>query len=351
MSFSSFWQRQKKGLFRDRYSSSLTLLLSIAALYFTSRFLSWSFFNADFEGESRLDCTSGGACWVFVKMHLSAFLYGSFYPKDETWRPLLLFFLLIALPLIALFSRGWLRKYAFLALFLVLPPLGGWLLLGGAGLTAIESSRIGGLSLTLVISYVGILSSLPFGILLALGRRSSLPMVKATSIAFIEFWRGVPLITVLFMASVMLPLFLPQDFDPDRFDKLFRCLIGVTLFSSAYMAEVVRGGLQSIEKGQYEAAKALSFSYFAMMRYVILPQALSRVIPGIVNNFIGLFKDTTLVMIIGMFDLLGVVQSSVTNSEWLSYIVEGYLFAGFIFWVFCFGLSRMSVLLERRYHH
>jgi general L-amino acid transport system permease protein len=218
---------------------------------------------------------------------------------------------------------------------------------GGYGLEYVETARWGGLFLTLVVAGTGIAASLPIGIVFALGRRSEMPAVRTVSIAFIELWRGVPLITVLFMSSVMLPLFLPEGVN---FDKLLRALIGVGLFSAAYMAEVVRGGLQAIPKGQYEAAAAMGLGYWQMMRLIILPQALKMVIPGIVNTFIGLFKDTTLVLIIGLFDLLGIVQTATTDPKWLGMAVEGYIFCAFVFWIFCFGMSRYSMFIERKLH-
>ncbi len=215
------------------------------------------------------------------------------------------------------------------------------------GLTPVETSQWGGLLVTLVVAITGIVASLPLGILLALGRRSEMPAVRVFSVVFIEVWRGVPLITVLFMASVMLPLFLPAGVN---FDKLLRCLIGVALFSSAYMAEVVRGGLQAIPKGQYEAADALGLTYWQSMGLIILPQALKIVIPGIVNTFIGLFKDTTLVSIIGLFDLLGIVQSGFQDPKWASPQTgsSGYFAAAVIFWMFCFLMSRYSQFMERQ---
>ena len=217
------------------------------------------------------------------------------------------------------------------------------------GLEPVETSKWGGLLVTLVVAITGITASLPLGVLLALGRRSVLPVVRLCSIVFIEFWRGVPLITVLFMSSVMLPLFLPEGV---TFDKLLRALIGVALFSAAYMAEVVRGGLQAIPKGQHEGAKALGLTYWQMMGLIILPQALKLVIPGIVNSFIALFKDTTLVLIIGLFDLLGQIQSSFTDPTWSTPFTShtGYMFAAIIFWIFCFAMSRYSIFMERRLH-
>jgi general L-amino acid transport system permease protein len=215
------------------------------------------------------------------------------------------------------------------------------------GLPIVETSQWGGLLVTLVVAVTGIVASLPIGIFLALGRRSKMPAIRLLSITFIEMVRGVPLITVLFMASVMLPLFLPSGVN---FDKLLRALVGVALFSSAYMAEVVRGGLQAIPKGQYEAAQALGLSYWKMMVLVVLPQALKIVIPGIVNSFIGLFKDTTLVSIVGLFDLLGIVQAGFADQKWVSPSTAptGYFGAAVIFFIFCFAMSRYSMYLERR---
>ncbi|WP_083649434.1 amino acid ABC transporter permease [Salaquimonas pukyongi] len=215
------------------------------------------------------------------------------------------------------------------------------------GLTFVETPQWGGFMMTLVIAVTGIAASLPLGIALALGRRSDMPVVKLLSVVFIEFWRGVPLITVLFMSSVLLPLFLP---DGVTFDKLLRALIGVALFSAAYMAEVVRGGLQAIPKGQYEGAMALGLSYWQMMQKIILPQALKIVIPGIVNTFIGLFKDTTLVSIIGLLDFLGMINLSHSDSLWATPVqaITSYIFCAFIFFLFCYGMARYSNYMERR---
>jgi general L-amino acid transport system permease protein len=199
--------------------------------------------------------------------------------------------------------------------------------------------------LTLVITVVGIAVAFPLGVLLALGRRSGLPVIRALCVAFIELWRGVPLITVLFMASVMLPLFLPEGMETD---KLLRALIGVSLFAAAYMAEVVRGGLQAVPRGQAEAAMALGLGGWRVMAFVVLPQALRHVIPGLINTVIGLFKDTTLVLVIGMFDFLGIVQAALADPEWLGFALEGYVFAALVYWVVCFGLSRLSLAVERR---
>jgi general L-amino acid transport system permease protein len=214
-------------------------------------------------------------------------------------------------------------------------------------LTPVGTGDWGGLLITLVVALTGIVASLPLGIILALGRRSQMPVVSILCTIFIEFWRGVPLITVLFMASVMLPLFLPAGVN---FDNLLRALIGVMLFSAAYMAEVVRGGLQAIDKGQYEGAQAMGLSYWQTMRLIILPQALTHVIPGIVNTFIGLFKDTTLVSIVGIFDLLGAGQSAISDAAWSTPVqaITMYLYVGVIFFIFCFGMSRYSIFMENK---
>lgn len=354
-----------------------------------------------------------GACWPYVGAYFDQFVYGR-YPMDERWRVNVTFVLLalalvpllwpdapykrlgliyagVLFPLLAFIllsggdmdydgffgagygESGFAIGYVLFSL-LVVGIAAGWgkltsgqwlgpartaiiamaglgvvlvLLSFDWGLEAVETDVWGGLLVTLVIAVTGIAASLPLGILLALGRRSNMPAVRLLCIAFIEFWRGVPLITVLFMSSVMLPLFLP---DGVTFDKLLRALIGVALFSAAYMAEVVRGGLQAIPKGQYEGAMAMGLTYWQMMRMIILPQALTLVIPGIVNTFIGLFKDTTLVLIIGLFDFLGMIQSSFSDSTWATpvQLLTAYSFAALVYWLFCFGMSRYSIYTERR---
>lgn len=323
----------------------LTLTGLVLCVYLIVPVFSWAIFDADFIGESRDDCISGGACWVFISQRMMQFIIG-FYPNEMAWRP----FLVIALLVLTLIPVLWLRcprRGLLITLSVLIMPLLSWAILDGRmiGLEYVETDKWGGLLLTLLISTVGIFVSLPLGILLALSRQSNLPILKTISIGFIEFWRGVPLITVLFMASVMLPLFFPPGFEVN---KLLRVLIGVSLFSAAYMAEVVRGGLTAIPRGQYEAATALGLSYFKTMRMIILPQALRHVIPGIVNTFIGLFKDTSLVLVVSMFDLLGMVQAASTDPNWLGFAMEGYIFAGLVFWVFCYSMSRYSLKLEQK---
>jgi general L-amino acid transport system permease protein len=241
------------------------------------------------------------------------------------------------------------RDIGALYFFIVLPIL-SFVLLHGAprlGLAVIPTSLWGGILVTIVVATVGIVVSLPIGILLALGRRSDIPVVRIFSVSFIEFVRGVPLITVLFMAAVMLPLFVPERFAPD---KLMRALIGVAMFASAYMAEVVRGGLAAVPRGQYEAARALGLSYWRMMALVILPQALRVTLPNIVNTFIALFKDTTLVFVVGIFELLRTVEAARGDPNWASPNVSatGYVFAALFYFIFCYGMSRYAKRTEMR---
>lgn len=349
-----------------------------------------------------------GACWPFIVHRFGQFMNG-FYPDPERWRVYLTYIigapliagllipsiprkglnavlLFVAFPIIAtiLLSGGnvdigtgtwifWAVVFAIclVALFIVekatdskgLFASGGKLVVTIAigmfailaalsfdfGLEHVETSKWGGLMLTLVIGLTGIVVSLPLGILLALGRRSTMPVVRLASTIFIEVWRGVPLITVLFMSSVMLPLFFPEGVS---FDKLIRALIVVALFSSAYMAEVVRGGLQAIPKGQYEGSQALGLSYWQTTFLITMPQALKLVIPGIVNTFIGLFKDTTLVSIIGLYDFLGIQESALQDTNWLAPTnqMTGFLFMAAVYWLFCWSMSRYSIYTENRLH-
>ncbi|WP_278957544.1 amino acid ABC transporter permease [Aquipseudomonas alcaligenes] len=335
----------RSNLFSNWFNTLLTLLAIYLVWLIVPPLLQWAVFQADWTGTTRADCTSEGACWVFIRQRFDQFMYG-FYPEELRWRVDLTVWLVVigAAPL---FVPMMPRKALYGLVFLVAYPLlAFWLLHGGfLGLSEVETSQWGGLMLTLVIAAVGIAGALPLGILLALGRRSKMPAIRVICVTFIEFWRGVPLITVLFMSSVMLPLFLPEGLS---FDKLLRALIGVILFQSAYIAEVVRGGLQAIPKGQYEAAAAMGLGYWRMMGLVILPQALKLVIPGIVNTFIALFKDTSLVIIIGLFDLLNSIKQATTDPAWLGMATEGYVFAALVFWIFCFGMSRYSMRLERK---
>lgn len=334
-----------KNLFSSLFNTVLTFLLLYVVYLIVPPLLRWSIINANFFGSGPDACNGDGACWVFIAVRFNQFMYG-FYPLDQQWRINIAYVFLITNLALLITSNAYNRKW-YLAFLLLCYPIIAFILFDGGilGLKVIGTYQWGGLHLTLIIALTGMAAALPLGILLALGRRSKLPAIRWLSIAFIELWRGVPLISVLFMASVMLPLFLPGGV---KVDKLLRALIGIALFASAYMAEVVRGGLQSVPKGQYEAAQSLGFNYWNMHIFIILPQALRLVIPNIINTFIALFKDTTLVLIIGLFDFLGMVQAANADPKWLAYGLEGYAFAAIVFWIFCFGLSRFSMHIENR---
>lgn len=388
--------------------NSILTIVGLLCIYFAfSGLVKFALVDATWVAKDGADCAKNdGACWPFVFAKFGQFMYGT-YPFELRWRPKLVYLLAIAALVPLMFNGlrdklrivGWIAagsavlialKVAFLAagstfigfeemvdpIFLVtivmvtaltafveertgkkpfaifffgiFPFLATLLLVGGLlGLDIVPTHMWGGMLVTLVVATIGIVAAFPFGVALALGRRSKMPIVRAASVGFIEFIRGVPLITVLFMSSVMLPLFLPPGWN---IDKLLRALFMVMLFAAAYLAEVVRGGLQAIPRGQFEAADALGLSYRQKMSMIVLPQALKLVIPGIVNSFIGLFKDTSLVLIIGLFDLLGIVQKNMTDSKWYAptTAMTGYLFAGFMFWIFCFGMSRYSASVEKR---
>ncbi len=335
----------KHNLFSTWYNSLLTILVAYLLYVTLVPFFRWAILDATIAGDSKEACSYGGACWTLVKVRFGQYVYG-LYPEDQRWR-VNLALAIAALAMVPLFLERFRHRLTYAIGLVVIYPIVGYALFygGWGGLPVVETSLWGGLFLTLVIAGVGITASLPLGILLALGRRSEMPVIKSLCVAFIELVRGVPLVTILFMASVMLPLFLPAGVN---FDKLMRALVGVALFSAAYMAEVVRGGLQAIPKGQYEAAMALGLGYWQMTGLIVLPQALRLVIPGIVNTFIGLFKDTSLVTIIGLFDLLGMAKLIVTDPQWLGLAAESYIFAAFGFWIFCFAMSRYSQHVERR---
>ncbi|MCK5812776.1 MAG: amino acid ABC transporter permease [Cocleimonas sp.] len=338
----------KSNLFSSPVNIVFTFL-GLLLLYKTlPPIIQWAFIDATWVADTREECLGEGkgACWAYIGNRFGQVMYG-FYPPAEYWRPNIAGILLIALT-IPLFIEKMPRKVWLGAfILLVFPFIAYYLIHGGfLGLSEVGTDKWGGLMLTLIISLVGIAAALPLGIILALGRRSEMPIIKSVCVIFIEFWRGVPLISVLFMASVMLPLFLPEG---SSFDKLARAMIGIILFQAAYVAEVVRGGLQAIPKGQYEAAVAMGLSYWKSMTLIILPQALKLVIPGLVNTFIALFKDTTLVLIIGLFDLLAIIENVLgSDSSWLGFFTEGLVFAAFVFWIFCFAMSRYSMALERK---
>jgi len=334
-----------KNINSNNFNAVLTLLTLFILIKSIPPLLNWFILDANFVGSSKEDCTGDGACWVFVKVWFNRFMYG-LYPDGEQWRINTAFLVLFAVVGISFFATQKLKKYFILFLVFVFPFLGIKLISGGSfGLEYVESAAWGGLSLTFIISAFAILFCFPIGVFLALGRRSSLPAIKYISIGFIELWRGVPLITVLFMSAVMFPMFLP---DGTFIDKLIRVLIAITLFEAAYMAEVVRGGLQALPKGQYEAAKSLGMGYWRMNVLIILPQALKLVIPGIANTLLALVKDTPLIFVVGLMELAGMIGLAKTNPKWLGMAMEGYVFAGLVFWVICYAMSRYSQNLEKK---
>ena len=398
------WLRER--LFNSWYNTLGTLVLAYIAYQILPPLFNWFFLDAVWEAENNKHCweQGDGACWGFVRARLLFFLYG-FYDAESYWRPNLAGAMLLfagAIVVIPPMPDKW-KRYAAMFLAFVFPWLAVALLVGpinfttfetilgqvitglvaivaayvgwrahqrndaikstvgfaivyvvlvmlflswGLGLSMHESRSFGGLLLTLVLAVTSISVSLPLGILLALGRRADgLPLLKYFCIAIIELFRAVPLITVLFMAQFMIPLFLPQGYS---FDDVVMALIGLVIFYSAYMAEVVRGGLQAIPRGQYEAASSIGFNFYLSMRIIIMPQALKIVIPGIVSQFIAIFKSTSLVTIIGLFDILNVAKSSITDSKWLGLEWEAYAFVALVFWIFCFSMSRYSQWLERR---
>jgi general L-amino acid transport system permease protein len=346
------WLRQN--LFSSIPNAILTLLVLYLIYLVVPPLVKFALIDAVWTGPDRRVCREDmaghpvGACWAFVWDRLNYFVYGS-YPAHLRWR-VNAFFVLLAVGVVWMLWLGAPRRGLGALYFFVVFPLVSFFLLSGAswlGLEPVPTSFWGGILLTMIVSVVGIVFSLPLGILLALGRRSRLPLIRLASVIFIEVVRGVPLITVLIMANTMLPLFLPTGVTVDR---LLRPLIGVSLFAAAYMAEVVRGGLQAMPKGQYEGAMSLGLGYWRMMGLIILPQALRIVIPGIVNTFIGLFKDTTLVSIVGLLDLVRTIEASRVDPVWAAPTVDytGYAFAGLFYWVFCFGMSRYSLAIERR---
>lgn len=336
---------------KNLFANLTSVILTVLSVYLLYRFIptaySWLFGDAVFDAGSRKECRElgSGACWGFIKVRFDQFVYG-FYPVAERWRANLAFILLLVALLPLLWNKVPYRRNL-LWFSLIYPFLAYWLLVGGMGLPEVDTSKFGGFLLTMVIGVTGIACSLPLGIALALGRQSRMPLIKVLSVVFIEFIRGVPLIALLFVASTMLNYFLPPG---TSFDLLLRVLIMVTLFSAAYIAEVVRGGLQAIPKGQVEAAEAMGLHYGQYMRMIVLPQALKISIPGIVNTFIGLFKDTTLVIVIGLLDPLGMGRLALADAKWQGLSTEVYVFIAIFFFICCFLMSRYSIYLEKQLH-
>ena len=396
-----------KNINTTNFNAILTLLVIFIIIKSIPPIMSWFILDANIAGDSKEACTGTGACWTYIKIWLRRFVYGM-YPNAEQWRINLSFISLLALGSVGYFATEKFKKYLTLYYVIIYPFIAFlfifFFISGGPvffefsygiiafaisiivgffipkkfkawyfllvpiilyisfkyflfyeetidlgkldGLNWVETGAWGGLSLTFIVSFFCLIFCFPVGMFLALGRRSTLPTIRYISIGFIEFWRGVPLITVLFMSSVMFPMFLPEDF---FMDKLVRVIIAISLFEAAYVAEVIRGGLQALPRGQYDAAKSLGMGYWKMHILVILPQALKLVIPGIANTFLALIKDTPLIFVVGLLELVGMLNLAKTNPEWLGFAMEGYVFAAIIFWIICYAMSKYSYNLELKY--
>ena len=391
----------------NNFNAFLTLIIIFVIIKSVPPIMSWFIIDANIAGDTKDACTGTGACWTYIKIWLRRFVYGM-YPNAEQWRINLSFISLLALGSVGYFATEKYKKYLTLY-YVVIYPFIAFLFIfffisGGPvffelsygiiafavsiivgffvpkkfktwyfllvpiilyislkyfffyeeyidlgkldGFNWVETGAWGGLSLTFIVSFFCLIFCFPVGMFLALGRRSELPTIRYISIGFIEFWRGVPLITVLFMSSVMFPMFLPEDF---FMDKLVRVIIAISLFEAAYVAEVIRGGLQALPRGQYDAAKSLGMDYWKMHIFVILPQALKLVIPGIANTFLALVKDTPLIFVVGLLELVGMLNLAKTNPAWLGYAMEGYVFAAIVFWIICYAMSNYSYNLELKY--
>jgi general L-amino acid transport system permease protein len=346
------WLREN--LVSTKFNVLLTILIALLMLWIIPDLVKYLLIDAVWTGADRDACLEAvqhreiGACWPFVWERWPYFVYGS-YPLSERWR-VDVFFVMLAIGILWMLWLGAPRRDIGSVYFFIILPISAFILLTGLraiGLVPVDTVLWGGILVTIVVAWVGIVVSLPLGIMLALGRRSHMPAVRLFSVIFIEFVRGVPLVTVLFMASVMLPLFVPEHLSPD---KLLRALVGIALFASAYMAEVVRAGLQAIPKGQFEGAMAVGLGYSQMMRLIILPQALKITIPNIVNTYIGLFKDTTLVFIVGIFDFLHTVEVSRIDPKWATPVTSttGYAVAAIFYLIFCYAMSRYARATEAR---
>ena len=339
-----------KNINTNNFNAALSLFIIFLLIFCIPPLLNWFIFDANISGNTKEACTGSGACWVYIKVWFNRFMYGM-YPNVEQWRVNLSFVIVLIFSGMGFFMPAKYRKYLTFYYTVFLPVVSFFLIYylisgGSFGLVWVETGAWGGLSLTFIVSFFCLIFCFPIGMMLALGRRSDLPTIKYSSLGFIEFWRGVPLITVLFMSAVMFPMFLP---DGVYMDKLIRVIIAITLFEAAYVAEVIRGGLQALPRGQYDAAKSLGMGYWKLHLLVILPQALKLVIPGIANTFLALVKDTPLIFVVGLLELTGMLGLAKTNPEWLGFSMEGYVFAAIIFWIICYTMSRYSQNLELKY--
>jgi general L-amino acid transport system permease protein len=333
----------KRNLFADAKSSIATVLILAIFAWVIPDIVQWAIVHAIWkpDNDACREVAGVGACWGVIVEKYRLIIFGR-YPFDQQWRPLIATLLMVML-LVASCTRPLWSKWLVVAWVVVLAVFFALMKGGLLGLIPVETSRWGGLPLTMLLSVLGIACAFPLAVLVALGRRSHLPAIRSLCIVYVELIRGVPLISVLFMASFMFPLFMPQG---TTIDVLLRVLVGMTLFAAAYRAEVVRGGLQALPKGQVEAAQALGLTYWQTTRKIVLPQALRLVVPAIVNSFISTFKDTSLVTIVSLYDLTGALQLALGDADWRKFFLEGQLFVAAVYFVCCFALSRYSRWVE-----
>ena len=332
----------KTNLFSGWLNSLLTLFMLFILWKIIPPFIKWAFIDSNWISTSKQCRDAAGACWSIIPANIRFITFG-FFPHDQQWRPLIAMIMLVGLLFFSQDRKRWKKSlvYAWTAGLIIM----GLLMKGGLlGLKSVESAQWGGLPLTLLLAIFGLTAAYPLGVILALGRQSKMPIVRSLCVVYIELIRGVPLITLLFMSSVVFPLLLPEGI---TVDKILRAQVAIILFTTAYIAEVVRGGLQGMSQGQYEAAKSLGLNYYQTMRLVILPQALKIVIPPTVSVLISAFKDTSLVVIIALYDLLKTTQSVLSDPKWMAYSTEAYIFIALIYFVCCFFMSNYSRRLEK----
>jgi general L-amino acid transport system permease protein len=332
----------KHHLFNSPFNSIATILVIGFLCRIIPDFVQWAFIDSVWFTSGQECHEAKGACWSIVTQNIRFNVFG-YYPYEHQWRPLAAMIILVGMLVYSRDWNKWNKKLGYLWLVALFTM--GLLMKGGMfGLVSVESTKWSGLPLTLLLSFFGILASYPLGVVLALGRQSEMPIIKSLCVVYIEMIRGVPLITMLFMSSVMFPLFLPEGV---TIDKVLRAQVAIILFTAAYIAEVVRGGLQAMDKGQYEAAESLGLNYYQMMRLIILPQALKIVIPPTVGILISAFKDTSLVVIIALYDILNTTKSILTEPEWTGFSTEAYIFIAIIYYIFCFSMSQYSRRVEK----
>jgi general L-amino acid transport system permease protein len=334
----------KANLFGSLGTSLGTIAIALVLLATVPRFLNWAFINAVWAKDYEACHTAAGACWGVIAEKFRIIIFGR-YPFEDQWRPLVATLALLGLLIVSCMRAFWRPVLAIL--WVLVLAFFFTLMSGGVfGLAKVDTDRWGGLPLTLLLASLSMSMAFPIALVVALGRRSKLPAIRSVCTIYVELIRGVPLVSVLFMASFMFPLLMPQGF---TIDVLVRVLAGITLFAAAYMAEVIRGGLQAVPKGQIEAAATLGLSYWQTQRKIVLPQALAMVVPGIMNNFISTFKDTSLVTIVSLYELTGAMSLALnSDANWRPFKIEGYLFIALIYFVFCFSMSRYSIWIEKQ---